>query len=58
MFSSVSVPENITQNKLNNILKDLYETNYFEDVNVKILEEKIIITVKENPIVENINFDA
>ena len=58
IFSSVSIPDDITQNKLNNILKDLYETNYFEDVNVKILEEKIIITVKENPIVENINFDG
>jgi len=58
IFSSVSTPDNITQNKLNNILKDLYETNYFEDVNVEISEEKIIITVKENPIVENINFDG
>ena len=58
IFSSVSIPDNITQNKLNNILKDLYETNYFEDVNVEISEEKIIITVKENPIVENINFDG
>ena len=58
MFSSVSTPDEITQNKLNDILKDLYETNYFQDVNVKISEEKIIITVKENPIVENINFDG
>ena len=58
MFSSVSIPDNITENKLNNILKDLYETNYFKDVNIKILEERIIIAVKENPIVENINFEG
>ncbi len=58
MFASVSIPEKITQNKLNNILKDLYETNYFKDVNVKISEGKIIITVKENPIIENINFEG
>ena len=58
MFSSVSIPENITQSKLNNILKELYETNYFKDVNVKIINEELIITVQENPIIENINFDG
>ena len=58
MFSTVSIPENITQNKLNTILKELYKTNYFKDVNVKLSKEKIIITVSENPIIENINFEG
>ena len=56
MFSNVSIKDEITNNKLNLILKDLYETNYFENVNV-LLDDKILqIEVKEHPIIQKISY--
>ena len=40
-------------NKLNNILKNLYETNFFKDVNINFKSNFNIICC-ENPIIENI----
>ena len=36
LFSKVSLNEKIDQNKLNEILRNLYETDFFSDVSVKI----------------------
>ena len=54
LFSSVNVNDEISDNKLNNILKDLYETNFFKDVSVKFENQTLLINVIENPIIENI----
>ena len=58
IFSSISKGDEISTNKINNILKNLYETNYFKDVKISVEEQKLIIFVKENPIIENISFDG
>ena len=54
LFTSVNVNDEINDNKLNNILKDLYETNFFKDVSVKFENQTLSINVIENPIIENI----
>ena len=56
MFSDAKIGDDITENDLNIILKKLYETNYFEDVSVKLIDGNLNISVKENPIIENINY--
>ena len=56
MFSNVSVNDNFTTEKLNFILKELYNSNYFNEVKVSIIDQNLIISVKENPIIENVNF--
>ena len=54
LFTSVNVNDEINDNKLNNILKNLYETNFFKDVSVKFENQTLSINVIENPIIENI----
>ena len=39
---------------LNNILKELYSTNFFQNIDVKIENQTLIITVKEYPIINQI----
>ena len=56
MFSNLSIKEEISNNKLNLILKDLYETNYFENVDVFIEENILTINLKEYPIIQKINY--
>ncbi len=55
MFSTVNEGDDINQKKVNQILKDLYETNFFDNVSVKIENNLLTISVVELPIVNNIN---
>ena len=56
MFSKFSVGDNLTEESVNKILIDLYESNFFENVSVSFQNKKLIITVKENPLIQNVNF--
>ena len=39
-------------------MKLLYETNFFRDIKVSLDNKNLIITVDENPIIENITFNG
>ena len=54
LFISVDIDDEINDNKLNIILKELYETDFFEDISLKFDDQILLIKVKENPIIENI----
>ena len=58
MFSGVSINDDLSQNDLNEILKKLYKTNFFDLVSVKISNKTLIIKVKENPIIQNISYNG
>ena len=53
-FSELNKGDDVSSSDLNNTLKNLYETNFFEDVNVKIDNNLLIVTVKEYPIIQEI----
>ena len=56
MFSSISVNDDIEISQINNILKKIYNSNFFEDVSV-IFENNILkINVKEKPVILNIDY--
>ena len=56
MFSSVSINDDLGVSEINEILKNIYESNFFEDVSVKIKENVLLIDVSEKPIIVNINY--
>jgi outer membrane protein insertion porin family len=56
LFISVDINDQINDVKLNKILKDLYETNFFNDITLKFDNQILLIDVKENPIIEKINY--
>tara|TARA_B100001027_G_scaffold108545_1_gene74812 strand:- start:2875 stop:5124 length:2250 start_codon:yes stop_codon:yes gene_type:complete len=58
MFSNLKIGDQITRNKLNNALKDLYYTNYFKDVKISSENEIIKIYVDENPIIQKITING
>ena len=55
MFSDINLGDNIDKNDLNKILKNIYETNFFEDVKVSLENNILLIVVKENPVVEKVS---
>ena len=56
VFSDVRVDSEISEIKLNEVLKSLYETNFFKDVQLSFEKGVLTIIVKENPVIGNINF--
>ena len=58
MFSQVKIGMNYEEKDINNILKLLYDTNFFRDIKVSLDNKNLIITVDENPIIENITFNG
>ena len=54
MFSGVNLNDDITDNQLNDILKNLYDSNFFENVSVKFDDNNLTILVKEFPIIDKI----
>ena len=58
MFSKVKVNDDINQNDINNILKEIYETNYFNNVAVDFNNQILKITVDEFPIIQNLQYEG
>ncbi len=58
MFSDVNKNMPIDQISLNLILKNLYDTNFFQNVDVKLIDKKLVINVIENPLIEKINYNG
>ena len=58
MFSGVSEKDDLSESDLNQVLKNLYDSNFFELVSVKLENNTLIISVKENPIIQNINYEG
>ena len=54
IFGDISKGSNYDGNDLNKILKNLYETNFFEDVNINLSNGILNVIVKENKIVQTI----
>ena len=54
VFSKIPDHKTLDENSINLILKNLYNTGFFKDVNIKLNDQKIIIDVIENPIIQSI----
>ena len=58
MFSGVSKNEDLSESDLNIILKNLYDTNFFELVTIKLENNILLINIKENPIIQTIYYEG
>ena len=56
IFSKISINDEVDDNKLNEILKNLYDTNYFSLINLSLKNNILKIDVVEYPIVYNVVF--
>jgi len=54
VFSGFEKGNDVTEKDLNKILKNLYETNFFNDVSILVDNNNLIITVIENEIIQEV----
>ena len=57
-FSKIETGSDLSKNQLNDALKNIYETNFFEDVSLDINSGILNINVKEFPVIQNIEFNG
>ena len=58
VFASVNVNDDLNEEGLNEVLKRLYETNFFETIEISFKDDILIVNVKEAPIIENIQYNG
>ena len=54
MFSGIELGQDVKNSDINNVIKNLYETNFFNNVSVSLTNNIILINVNEAAIIENI----
>ena len=57
-FSPIKINDDINENIINTSLKSLYESNFFKNVNIKFIQNVLIIEVDENPIIQNLSLEG
>ena len=58
IFSQISINDNLDPSEINNILKKIYLSGFFEDVLVNFSDGILTIKVKENPIIQSITYEG
>ena len=58
MFSGIKIGDDLSRNDLNDVLKKLYETNFFDDVQLKIENTTLKIKIIESPIIRSVKIDG
>ena len=54
VLGQIKINDDYDDNKLNNTLKNLYNSNFFSNIDITILDNVLTINVIENPIIEDV----
>ena len=58
IFSDIELGKDYSKNDLNDVIKDLYSTNFFSDISIELNDGTLIIDVKENKIIQTITING
>jgi len=58
VLGNISTGKDLNSNDLNNIIKNLYETNFFKNINIDIQNNVLEINIIENPVIQEVIFNG
>ena len=58
IFGDISLGKDYQNSDINLLIKKLYDTTFFSDISIELENNNLVITVKENPIINSIVFDG
>ena len=58
IFSKIDIGKDYSQNDLNNIIEDLYKTDFFSNITLEIKNGTLIIDITENKIVQSVTING
>ena len=53
-YGNIEIGKDYSQNDLNNIIKKLYETNFFKNISLKVDNNTLILDLEENKIIQRV----
>ena len=57
-YGNIELNKEYNQKELNNIVKDLYDTNFFKNISIKIDDETLVLSVEENKIIQSVRVEG
>ena len=54
VYGEIEINKDFSENDINNVLNNLYSTNFFEDVKINLNNNKLIISLKEYPVINQL----
>jgi len=58
IFGDIAIGENFESQNINELIKKLYDTNYFDNISVELKNGVMIISVTENPLISSVTFEG
>ena len=58
VFGKIKINSDYSSNDLNRVIKDLYETNFFKDINIFLDKGLLTLNIIENPIIEDLEING
>ena len=58
MFANINLGDDLSTKKINLILKNIYDSQFFKNVSVDLSKNILTISVEELPIIENISYEG
>ena len=56
VFGDILIGKDYKSSDVNQLIKKLFDTSFFSDISINLANNKLSITVKENPIIDSIVF--
>ncbi len=54
IFSEIELNEDVSKQKLDSVIKNLYKTNFFRNISLRFENQILFLEVEENPIISNL----
>ena len=58
MLSNIDLGDDVTPNQINDLIKNLYETNFFKNIEINLENNILRYYIEENPIISNIKING
>ena len=58
IFSGINKNQEINEDIINDMIKNLYDTNFFKNINITFEDSTLSIVLEENPLIQNIVYNG
>ena len=55
VLGNIELNKDYNSESINKVLKNLYQSDFFENIEIEIQDNILVVNIKENPIIENIS---
>ena len=58
VLGNIELNKDYNSESINKVLKNLYQSDFFENIEIEIQDNILVVNIKENPIIENISISG